>query len=81
VLTLMHSPGRIVTGAFGTGATWDARLFGSVCAAAILAALAPALSTRKVAWLGCVAPFALMTLSGAILYHGFTQDTVGAAPI
>jgi hypothetical protein len=76
VLTLMHSPGRIVTGAFGTGATWDAWLFGSVCAAAVLAALAPAVSTRKVAWLGCIAPFVLMALSGAILYHGFSQDTV-----
>jgi hypothetical protein len=76
VLTLMHSPGRIVTGASGDGATWDAWLFGSVCAAAVLAALAPAVSTRKVAWLGCVAPIALMALSGAILYHGFSQDLV-----
>jgi hypothetical protein len=76
VLTLMHSPGRIVMGASGDGASWDAWLFGSVCAAAILAALAPAVSTRKAAWLGCVAPFALMALSGAILYHGFSQDLV-----
>ncbi len=76
VLTLMHSPGRITTGAFGDGAAWDAWLFGAVCAAAILAALAPAVSTRKAAWLGCIAPFALMALSAAILYHGFSQDLV-----
>lgn len=76
VLTLMHSPGRIATGLFGSGVTWDAWLFGTVCAAAVLAALAPAVSTRKAAWLGCVAPFALMVLSGLILYHGFSQDLV-----
>ena len=76
VFTLMHSPGSIVTGTSGTGATWDALLFGSVCAAAVLAALAPAVSTHKAAWLGCVAPFALMALAGAILYHGFSQDLV-----
>ncbi len=76
VFTLMHSPGRIMTGAAGDGATWDAWLFGIVCAAAVLAALAPAVSTHKAAWLGCVAPFALMALSGAILYHGFSQDLV-----
>jgi hypothetical protein len=76
VFTLMHSPGRIVTGASGDGAIWDAWLFGSVCAAAVLAALAPAVSTHKAAWLGCVAPFALMAVSGAILYHGFSQDLV-----
>jgi hypothetical protein len=76
VLTLMHSPGRIATGAFGDGATRDAWLFGIVCALAVLAALAPAVSRRKRAWLGCVAPFALMALSGAILYHGLSQDLV-----
>ena len=76
VLTLMHSPGRISTGAFGDGATRDAWLFGSVCVVAVLAALAPAVSTRRRAWLGCVAPFALMALSGAILYHGLSQDLV-----
>ena len=76
VFTLMHSPGSIATGVSGGGATWDALLFGSVCAAAVLAALAPAMSTRKVAWLGCVAPFALMALTGAILYHGFSRDLV-----
>jgi hypothetical protein len=76
VFTLMHSPGRIVTGATGDGAIRDAWLFGSVCAAAALAALAPAVSTHKAAWLGCVAPLALMAVSGAILYHGFSQDLV-----
>jgi hypothetical protein len=76
VFTLMHSPGRIATGASGDGATWDALLFGIICVAAVLAALAPAVSTRKAAWLGCVAPFALMALSGVILYHGFSQDLV-----
>jgi hypothetical protein len=76
VFTLMHSPGRIVTGATGDGAIRDAWLFGSVCTAAVLAALAPAVSTHKAAWLGCVAPFALMAVSGAILYHGFSQDLV-----
>lgn len=73
VLTLMHSPGRITIGVSGNGATRDAWLFGIVCAAALFAALAPAVSSRKAAWLGCVAPFALMALSGAILYHGFSQ--------
>lgn len=76
VFTLMHSPGSIVTGALGDGATWDAWLFGAVCTAAILAALAPVLSAHKAAWLGCIAPFALMALTGAILYHGFSQDLV-----
>jgi hypothetical protein len=76
MLTLMHSPGRITTGASGDGATLDAVLFGAVCAAAVIVALAPAWSTRKYAWLGCVAPFALMALCGAILYHGFSQDLV-----
>jgi hypothetical protein len=74
MLTLMHSPGRITTGA--TDATLDAVLFGTLCAGAVLVALAPAWSMRKAAWLGCVAPFALMALTGAILYHGFSQDLV-----
>jgi hypothetical protein len=76
MLTLMHSPGRITLGASGDGATLDAWLFGTVCAGAVFVALAPAWSTRKVAWLGCVAPFALMALTGTILYHGFSQDLV-----
>ncbi|HEY6455782.1 MAG TPA: hypothetical protein VIY90_10940 [Steroidobacteraceae bacterium] len=76
MFTLMHSPGRIVTGAFGDGAIRDAWLFGAVCTAALLAALAPAVCTHKAAWLGCAAPFALMALSGAILHHGFSQDLV-----
>jgi hypothetical protein len=76
VLTLMHSPGTIATGASGDGARLDAWLFGTVCLLAVLAALAPALSPRKVAWLGCVAPFALMAFSGLVLYHGFSQDFV-----
>jgi hypothetical protein len=76
MFTLMHSPGRITTGASGDGATLDAVMFGVVCASAVLLALAPAWSARRAAWLGCVAPFALMALSGAILYHGFSQDLV-----
>ena len=76
MLTLMHAPGRITTGASGDGGTLDAVMFGAVCAGAVLVALAPAWSARKAAWLGCVAPFALMALSGAILYHGFSQDLV-----
>jgi hypothetical protein len=76
MLTLMHSPGRITTGAAGDGGTLDAILFGTVCAGAVLVALAPWWSRRKAAWLGCVAPFALMALSGVILYHGFSQDLV-----
>src|SRR5665213_382920 len=60
VLTLMHSPARIALGPYGSRATLDAWLFGTVCGLAALAALAPVFSRRKVAWLGCVAPFALM---------------------
>jgi hypothetical protein len=76
VLMLMRSPGRIASGAYGDGATLDAGLFGGLCALAVLAALAPLVSRRKVAWLGCVAPFALMALCGAILYHGLSQDLI-----
>jgi hypothetical protein len=76
MLTLMHAPGRITTGASGDGAGLDAVLFGALCAAAVVMALAPLWSTRRTAWLGCAAPFALMALSGAVLYHGFSQDMV-----
>jgi hypothetical protein len=76
MLTLMHTPRRITTGASGEGTTLDAVLFGTVCAAAVVVALAPVWSTRKAAWLGCVAPLALMALTGAVLYHGFSQDLV-----
>lgn len=78
MLTLMHAPGRITTGASGDGATFDAVMFGAVCAGAVLVALAPIWSTRKAAWLGCAAPFALMALSGAVLYHGFSRDLVAS---
>jgi hypothetical protein len=74
VLTLMHAPGSIATGASGDRARIEGWLFGTVCVAALLAALAPALSSRRTAWLGCVAPFALMALSGAVLYHSFSQE-------
>lgn len=74
MFTLMHAPGRITTGA--ADATLDAVFFGTVCAGAVGVALAPWWSGRKAAWLGCVAPFALMALTGAILYHGFSQDLV-----
>ena len=76
LLTVMLSPGSITTGAFGTGSTLNAWLFSAVCAAALLLALAPAWSQHRTAWLGCVAPFALMALTGAILYHEFSQDLV-----
>jgi hypothetical protein len=76
MLTLMHSPRSIISGASGDGATLDAVLFGALCAVAALVALAPAWSARKAAWLGCAAPFALMVLTGAVLYHGFSQDLV-----
>jgi len=76
VLTLLHSPARIAIGPYGDGATLDAWLFGSVCVLAVLAALAPLVSRRKVAWLGCVAPFALMALCAAIMYHGLSQDLI-----
>ena len=76
VLTLMHSPRSIITGAEGDRATLDAWIFGTVCVLAILAALAPLVSRRRIAWLGCLAPFALMALTGAILYHGFSQDLI-----
>jgi len=74
VLTLMLSPDRILIGAEGDGATLDAWLFGSVCMLALLAVLAPLISSRKVAWLGCVVPFALMVICGAILYHDFSGE-------
>jgi hypothetical protein len=76
VLTLLHSPGSIATGTSGGQATFEAFVFGTVCAAAVVAALAPVVSTRKVAWLGCVAPFVLMALCGAILYHAISQDFI-----
>jgi hypothetical protein len=76
VLTLMHSPRSIITGAEGDRAALDAWIFGAVCMVAILAALAPLVSRRRIAWLGCLAPFALMALTGAILYHGFSQDLI-----
>jgi len=76
VLTLMHAPGRIAIGPYGDRATLDAWLFGTVCVLAALAALAPVISRRKIAWLGCVAPFALMALCGAILYHTLSQDLI-----
>jgi hypothetical protein len=76
VLTLMHAPARITLGPYGDGATLDAWLFGTVCVAAVLAALAPVVSRRKIAWLGCLAPFALMALTGIILYHALSQDLI-----
>lgn len=76
VLTLMRAPGRIVTGADGDGSTLDALWFGTLCALVNLVALAPMVSRRRIAWLGCVAPFALMALSGAILYHGLSRDLI-----
>jgi hypothetical protein len=76
VLTLMHAPARITLGPYGDGATLDAWLFGTVCVAAVLAALAPVVSRRRVAWIGCLAPFALMALSGIILYHVLSQDLI-----
>lgn len=39
-----------------------------VCGVAVLAPIAPLVSTQKAAWLGYLVPFALMVLSGAILY-------------
>jgi hypothetical protein len=74
VLTLMHAPRTILTGPGGDSARLDASIFGTVCALAILAALAPLVSPRRIAWLGCVAPFALMAIVGAILYHRLSQD-------
>ena len=76
VLTLMRAPGRIASGPLGDAATRDAWLFGVVCVLALIAALAPLYSKRRRAWLGCLAPFVLMVLSGAILYHGFSQPLV-----
>jgi hypothetical protein len=75
VLTLMRSPDRILSGP-GEGGTLDAWLFGAVCAVCLLAALAPLVLSQRRAWLGCVAPFALMVVAGAVLYHGFTQDFI-----
>jgi hypothetical protein len=76
VLTLMHAPRSILTGPGGDGARLDASIFGTVCALAILAALAPLVSRRRIAWLGCVAPFVLMAIVGAILYHKLSQDLI-----
>ena len=75
-LALMHAPGRVTTGPFGAAATRDAWLFGTVCVGALVAALAPMYSKTRAAWLGCVAPLALMMLTGAVLYHGVTQQLV-----
>ena len=76
VLTLMHAPRAILTGPGGDSARLDASIFGTLCALVILAALAPLVSQRRIAWLGCVAPFALMALVGAILYHRLSQDLI-----
>jgi hypothetical protein len=76
VPTLIRAPGSIATGPFGDAATRDAWLFSVVCVVALGAALAPMFSASNAAWLGCLAPFALMALSGAILYHNFSQDLV-----
>ncbi len=76
VLTLMKSPARITTGAYGEGASLDAGLFGTLCLLAVLATLAPLFSRRKEAWLGLIAPFALMALVGVILYHELSQDFI-----
>lgn len=76
VLTLMHAPRTVLTGPGGDSARFDALIFGTLCAAAILAALAPLFSQRRSAWLGCVAPFALMALVGAVLYHTLSQDLI-----
>ncbi len=76
VLTLMRSPGRIATGIRGDEAALEAWVFGAVCVAAVLVALAPLVSERRGAWLGCVAPFALMALCGLVLYHGLSQDLI-----
>ena len=76
VLTLMHAPRAILTGPAGDSARLDAAIFGTLCALAILAALAPLVSQRRIAWLGCVAPFALMAIVGAILYHRLSQDLI-----
>ena len=70
----MHAPRVVITGTGGGSARLDAWLFGTICALAILVALAPLLSRKRIAWLGCVAPFALMALVGAILYHVLSQD-------
>ncbi len=71
MLTLMRSPESIVMGAGSADGTRDAWLFGTVCMAALFAPIAPLISSRKVAWLGCVVPLALMVLCGAILYHEY----------
>jgi hypothetical protein len=76
VLTLMHAPRSILTGPGGDSARLDALVFGTLCVVAILAALAPLVSRRRIAWLGCVAPFALMAIVGAILYHTLSQDLI-----
>lgn len=76
VLTLMHAPRSVLTGPSGDSAQLDAWLFGTVCVLAILAALAPLVSQRRIAWLGCVAPFALMAIVGAVLYHTLSQDLI-----
>ena len=76
VLTLLRNPRSVLTGAGGDEGTLNAWLFGTVCVLAILAALAPLVSPRKVAWLGCAAPFALMALCGAILYHDFSGEMI-----
>ncbi len=75
-LALMRAPGRVTTGPFGDAAARDAWAFGAVCVVALVAALAPMFSKSNAAWLGCLAPLALMVLTGMILYHGVSRELI-----
>jgi hypothetical protein len=76
VLALMQAPRSILTGAGGDRASVAAMIFGTICMLALLAALAPLVSPRRSAWLGCVAPFALMVIVATVLYHKLSQDLI-----
>lgn len=74
VLTLMRAPARIISGADGD--SLDTIAFGILCILTIVASMAPLFSPRREAWLGCVAPLALILLVAAVLYHGLSQDFI-----
>jgi len=75
LLALIRTPRLFFTGADGDVTPLDIRLFAVVCALVIVAALAPLYSKHRLAWLGCFAPFVLMVVVGAIVYHITSQPT------
>lgn len=75
MLTLIENPARIVTG-IGSGHAGEAFLFGIVCLAVAIAALAPYVTRQRVAWLALLAPCALMIGCGLWLYVKSSADAI-----